>query len=55
MFAIAVPVNINGERYAISLPGPTDRMKPKVKFLVERLQMARERIEKTWTSSASRA
>lgn len=45
MFAVAVPVAINGEPYAISLPGPTDRMKPNVKFLVERLQVARERIE----------
>lgn len=45
MFAVAVPVEINGETYAISLPGPTDRMKPNVKFLVERLEAARERIE----------
>ena len=45
MFAVAVPVDINGEPYAISLPGPTDRMKPNVKFLAEHLQAARHRIE----------
>lgn len=45
MFGVAVPVAINGEPYAISLPGPTERMKPNVKFLVERLHVARERIE----------
>jgi len=46
MFGVAVPVAINGEPYAISIPGPTDRMKPNVKFLVEHLQAARDRIER---------
>jgi DNA-binding IclR family transcriptional regulator len=45
IFAVAVPVTINGEAYAISLPGPTERMKPNLKHLVERLEAARERIE----------
>jgi len=44
-YAIAVPVAINGETYAISLPGPTERMKPNLKHLVERLEAARDRIE----------
>src|SRR5205085_905853 len=37
IYAVAVPVDINGETYAISLPGPTERMKPNLKRLVERL------------------
>ena len=45
IFAVAVPVAVNGETYAISLPGPTERMKPNLKHLVERLEAARDRIE----------
>jgi len=45
IFAVAVPVAIKGETYAISLPGPTERMKPNLRHLVDRLQAARDRIE----------
>jgi DNA-binding IclR family transcriptional regulator len=46
IYAVAVPVTINGETYAISLPGPTERMKPNLKHLVERLEAARDHIER---------
>jgi DNA-binding IclR family transcriptional regulator len=46
IFAVAIPVAINGETYAISLPGPTERMKPNLKHLVERLEAARGHIER---------
>jgi DNA-binding IclR family transcriptional regulator len=45
ILAVAVAVNINGEAYAVSLPGPMDRMKPNLKHLVARLEAAREKIE----------
>ncbi|HYC45620.1 MAG TPA: IclR family transcriptional regulator [Burkholderiales bacterium] len=45
IFAVAVPVAVNAETYAISLPGPTERMKPNLKHLVDGLEAARDRIE----------
>lgn len=45
IFAVGIPVRINGETYAISLPGPTERLKPKLKRLVAQLKAARDRIE----------
>ena len=45
IFAVAVAANVNGDHYAISLPGPMERMKPNLKHLVARLESARKRIE----------
>lgn len=45
IFAIALPLKIQGEAYSFSLVGPTERMKANLKEHVARMQAARAQME----------